>query len=83
MESKGLPRWLMVENPPANAGAEGDVDSTPGSGRSPGGGNGKSIPIILPEKSQGQRSLAVYSPWGRKESDTTERVGTPSHSTSK
>ena len=53
MESKGLPRWLIVENPPANAGAEGDVDSTPGSGRSPGGGNGKSTPIILPEKSQG------------------------------
>ena len=51
--TEGLPRWLMVENPPANAGAEGDVDSTPGSGRSPGGGNGKSTPIILPEKSQG------------------------------
>ena len=27
----------MVKNPPANAG---DVDSIPGSGRSPGGGNG-------------------------------------------
>ena len=29
-------------------------------------------PIFLPGESQGQRSLAGYSPWGRKESDTTE-----------
>ena len=28
--------------------------------------------FFLPEKSHGQRSLAGYSPWGRKESDTTE-----------
>ena len=27
---------------------------------------------ILAEKSQGQRSLAGYSPWGHKESGTTE-----------
>ena len=29
---------------------------------------------ILPGKSQGWRSLVGYSPWGRKESDTTERL---------
>ena len=28
---------------------------------------------ILAWKSHGQRSLAGYSPWGRKESDTTEQ----------
>ena len=28
--------------------------------------------IFLPGKSHGQRSLAGYSPWGHKESDTTE-----------
>ena len=28
-------------------------------------------PVILPGESHGQRSLAVYSPWGCKESDTT------------
>ena len=61
----------------------GDVRLIPGSGRSTGGGNGKITPIVLPEKSQGQRSLAVYSPWGHKETDTTERLGTHSHSTSK
>ena len=29
-------------------------------------------PALLPGKSHGQRSLVGYSPWGRKESDTTE-----------
>ena len=28
--------------------------------------------VFLSGKSHGQRSLASYSPWGRKESDTTE-----------
>ena len=31
-------------------------------------------PVLLPEKSYGQRSLVGYSPWGRKESDMTERL---------
>ena len=31
---------------------------------------------ILAGESHGQRSLAGYSPWGRKESDTTERIST-------
>ena len=29
-------------------------------------------PVFLPGKLHGWRSLADYSPWGRKESDTTE-----------
>ena len=29
---------------------------------------------ILAGKSHGQRSLVGYSPWGRKESDTAERL---------
>ena len=29
-------------------------------------------PVFLPGKSQGQRSLVCYSPWGCKESDMTE-----------
>ena len=29
-------------------------------------------PVFLPGKSHGERSLAGYSPWGHKESDTTE-----------
>ena len=30
--------------------------------------------VLLPGKSDGWRSLVGYSPWGRKESDTTERL---------
>ena len=46
---------------------------TPGLGRSSGEGN--SYPLqYLPGEFHGQRSLAGYSPWGRKESDTTEWV---------
>ena len=31
-------------------------------------------PVLLPGEPHGQRSLVGYSPWGRKESDTTERL---------
>ena len=33
-------------------------------------------PVLLPGKSQGRRSLVGCSPWGRYESDTTERLFT-------
>ena len=36
-------------------------------------------PVFLPKKFHGQRSLAGYSPWGRKESDTTEYTHTHTH----
>ena len=40
----GFPGGSVVKNPPVNAGDEaGAVDSVPGSGRSPGGGNGNSV----------------------------------------
>ena len=32
-------------------------------------------PVFLPEKLHGQRSLAGYNPWGRKEPDTAEHIG--------
>ena len=31
-------------------------------------------PVFVPGESHGQRSLVGYSPWGRTESDTTERL---------
>ena len=34
----------------------------------------KGIPVFLPGEFNGQRSLVVYSPWGPKESDVTERL---------
>ena len=36
-------------------------------------------PVFLPGKSHGQRSLVGYSPWGGKESDTTEVTLTHTH----
>ena len=51
-----------------------DPDLIPGSGRSPGEGNGKSTPVLLPGKSHGQRSLVGYCPQSCKESGTTERL---------
>ena len=32
----------------------------------------QSTPVFLPGESNGQRSLVDYSPWGLRESDTTE-----------
>ena len=34
----------------------------------------QSTPILLPRESHGWRNLAGCSPWGREESDTTERL---------
>ena len=39
-------------------------------------------PVLLPGKFHGLRSLLGYSPWGRKESDTTERLQRSSSLTS-
>ena len=35
-------------------------------------------PVFLPGKSHGQRGLVGYSPWGPKQSDTTEKLRTSS-----
>ena len=40
---RGFSGVLVVKNPPASAGNERDADSIPGSGRSPGEGNGKAL----------------------------------------
>ena len=61
----------MVENPPANAGDIGDVDSITESGRSPGEGHGKPLQYPCLENLMTEEPMG-YSPWGRKELDTTE-----------
>ena len=48
--------------------------SIPGLGKSPEEGNGNPLQYSCLEKSHGQQSLVGYSPWGRKELDTTERL---------
>ena len=55
----------------ANAG---DAGSTPGSGRSPGEGNGNPLQYSGLEKPMDRGALAGCSPWCHKESDTTERL---------
>ena len=47
----------------------GDLGLIPGSGRSPGEGNGNPLQYSCLEN-----PMVGYSPWGRKESDTTERL---------
>ena len=50
----------------------GDLGSVPGLGRSPGGRHGNPLQYSFLKNPHGQRSLVGSSPWGRKESDTTE-----------
>ena len=54
----GLPWWLSGKESTCQCRRH---RSVPRSGRSPGEGNGNPL-----QKSHGQRSLASYSPWGRK-----------------
>ena len=57
----------------------GGLGSVPATGRSPGEGNGNPLKYSCLGKSNGWRSLAGYSPRGRKESDTTEWDSTLFH----
>ena len=66
--SRGFLGGSVVKNQPASAR---DMGSIPGSGRFTGEGNGNPVflpvfSVFLPEKSHGQGSLVVYSPWGHK-----------------
>ena len=70
---------LVIKNLPASTGDTGDMGSIPGSGRYPGGGHGNPLQYSWLETPHEQRSLAGYSPWGRKEVDTTERLNTAQH----
>ena len=68
---------LVVKNPPANAGDTGDEGWFTGSEDSlsqkiPRKRTRQPTPVVLSRESHGQRSLVGYSPWGHKESDTTQ-----------
>ena len=73
----GFPGSSVVKNPPANAG---DAGWIPGLERSPGEGNGNPPQYSCLENPHGQQNLADYSPWDRKELDTTERLHSLTHS---
>ena len=53
---------IVVKNLLVNAEDIRDVGSVPGSGRSPGGGQGNPLQYSCLENPQGQTSLASYSP---------------------
>ena len=59
---------LVLKNLLADAGDIGDATSIPGSGRSPGVGNGNPQNQV----SHGQRRLVGYNPQDHRELDTTE-----------
>ena len=59
----------------------GDLSSIPGLGRSVGGGHGNPLQYSCLENPHGQRSLMGYSPWGHRESDTTEQLSTAQNTT--
>ena len=80
---------LVVKNLPANAGDSRDLDSIPGLGRSSGRGRDNPLqysclenPMVLSGESHGQGSLAGFSPWGSRESDTNERLSIHTHTVS-
>ena len=59
----GLAWWLSGKDPPANAG---DASFIPGSGRSPGEGNGNPLQYSCLGNPMDRRSLPGYCPWGLK-----------------
>ena len=64
----------MVKNPPANAGGIKSCRFDPWVRKIPWRRAWQPTLVFLPGESHRQRSLADYSSWGRKESDTTEQL---------
>ena len=56
-----------------------DLGSLPGLGGPSGGGQGNPLQYSCLENPHGQRNLVGYSPWGDKESDTTEQLTSSSN----
>ena len=74
MRRDRLPSPVFLGFPGSSAGKEssckvGDLGSIPGLGRSPGEGKGYPLQYSGLENSHG-----LYSPWGHKESDRTEKL---------
>ena len=70
----GFPGVAGVKNPPANAGDAKYAGLIPGSGRSPREENSGPLQYSWLENPMGRGTWQATSPWGRKESDTTEHT---------
>ena len=66
----------MAQTVKTSACDAGDLGLIPELGRSPGGGHGNPLHYSCLENPHGQRSLAGYNLWGRKESDTAACLST-------
>ena len=65
---------LVVKNPPPNAGDLRDEGSIPGSRRASGVGSGNLLQYSCLQNSMDRGAWQGCSPWGCKESDTTEHI---------
>ena len=70
----GLPRWLSGKDSTCQCRRCQRCGFHPWVGKIPWKRKWPPTPVFLPGKSYGERSLEGYSPWGRKESDGTERL---------
>ena len=75
--TKVLKAYCVINFPGGSGGKAsaynaGDLGSIPGSGRSPGEGNGNPLQYSCLENPMDGGTWLGYSPWGRKESNTTE-----------
>ena len=78
--SLGFPWWLSSKESACNAGASGDTGSIPGSGRSPGEGNGNPLQYSCLESSMDRGAWWVTVQRGHKELDMTECLSTAQRS---
>ena len=67
---------LVAQMVKVSAYSAGDPGFDPWVGKIPWRRKWQPTPVLLPGKSRGWRSLVGYSPWGRKELDTTEWLHT-------
>ena len=75
----GFPGGSVIQNWPANAEGTGDRGFNLWGGKIPWSRKWQCVPVFLPGKFHGQRSLVVYSSWGHKESDMTELLNSITH----
>ena len=70
----GVPRWCSGKESTCECRRHKRLWFDPWAGKIPWRREWQPTPVILPGESHEQRSLVGYSPWSRRESDTTEHA---------